>query len=90
MDILLGGLLANLLDQADGAAALFGGHDLRAPLAALAVKNEKTRACRKSQHMQKIMSLRMAKHYLLCRVKMICDKEPLLSHCAPRDFVVMT
>jgi hypothetical protein len=40
--------------------------------------------------MQKIMGLRVAERHLTHGAKIICDKEPLLSHCVRRCFVVMT
>ena len=68
---------------------LFFTRDFRAPFSVPAIKYEKRCALGKSQHMQKIMGLRMAERHLRA-VKIICDKEPLLSHCVRRHFVVMT
>ena len=90
VNVLRSGLLPNLFDQADDATALFCVRDLRAPFSVPAVKNEKMRPLGKSQHVQKIMGLRMAKRHLAGGVKIICDKEPLLSHCVRSHFVVMT
>ncbi len=90
MDILRGGLLPNLFSQANDATVLFCVRNFRAPFSVPPVKNEKPRPFRKSQHMQKIVSLLMAERHLLRGFQAICDKEPLLSHCVRRRFVVMT